>query len=161
MLEIEHKFLVADDSWRQSATRSVHVLQGYFTKGGGDYSLRVRIVEEREAKLTIKSQGTGLTRSEFEYPIPLEDARAMMRDFCSSRLIDKRRYYVEAPPFTWEIDVFAGANAGLVLAEIEIPSEETEFPRPSWLGREVTGEIRYLNETLAFQPWTDTQSQQA
>ncbi|MBP1583829.1 MAG: CYTH domain-containing protein [Victivallales bacterium] len=158
MLEIEHKFLVADDSWRQFASRSVHVVQGYFTHGGGEYSLRVRIVEDREAKLSIKSQGTGLSRSEYEYPIPLEDARAMFREFCGTRIIDKRRFYIEAAPFLWEIDEFGGANAGLVLAEIEIPSEDAEFVKPSWLGREVTGDIRYLNETLAFRPWSASQA---
>lgn len=145
--EIERKFLVRGDGWRAEATGSSQLRQAYLARTG-TLTARVRITDGQTARITIKSAGLGLTRQEFEYDIPLEDAQALMR-LAQGRPVEKRRYTVPADGGTWEIDVFEGAHAGLVLAEIELPGEDAEVERPDWLGEEVTGDPRYYNATLA------------
>lgn len=152
-VEIERKFLVAGDGWRAAVAGRTRLRQGYLCTGG-DASVRVRLLDEREARLTIKSQptpgltGQALTRGEFEYPVPAADARALLR-LCSGQVIDKVRHRVPAGHGrTWEIDVFAGAHAGLVLAEIELGAVGEEVALPAWIGREVTDDPAYGNEAL-------------
>lgn len=145
--EIERKFLVKDDRWRASASDGKHLRQAYLARTETSV-VRVRITDGAEAMIAIKSAASGLSRQEFEYAIPLRDARALM-DLALGRPLEKRRYAVAAEPGPWEIDVFAGEHAGLVLAEIELPDEGAAFARPEWLGEEVTGDSRYYNVVLA------------
>ncbi|MBS0194937.1 MAG: CYTH domain-containing protein [Proteobacteria bacterium] len=154
-IEIERKFLLADESWRSGVETSVRMAQGYLdggdAMGTGKASVRVRIAGA-QAFLNIKSRERGAIRQEFEYPIPLDDARALLA-LCAGGLIDKIRHHVHHAGFLWEIDEFVGANAGLVVAEIELPSLDAAFKRPAWLGREVTEQPRYYNHALAQHPF--------
>ena len=155
-VEIERKFLVKDLSWKDSATSFKDFQQGYFPTGDG-VTIRARIAGDK-ARLTIKGPVSGISRAEFEYPIPVEDATAFLSSFCAKPLILKRRWYVPFGGFTWEIDEFAGLNAGLIVAEIELDAPDREFPVPPWLGREVSGEPRFRNSRLVRHPyseWTD------
>ena len=145
--EIERKFLVADDGWRADVERSVAVTQGYLALTDRAV-IRVRIVDDATATLTIKSAASGAVRDEFEYAIPLDDARALLA-LHLGRLIEKRRHIVRIAGARWEIDVFAGDHQGLVLAEIELADAASPIDPPPWLGREVTGEARYYNARLA------------
>ncbi len=151
-IEIERKFLLCNDTWRSSA-RGRQYRQGYIMTGKG-VTVRVRTVEE-QAYLTIKGKSRGAARAEYEYPIPLADALEMLETLCARPLIEKTRYLVEYGGFSWEIDEFAGENQGLLVAEIELSSEEQDFPRPPWLGREVTGDSRYFNASLVQNPYTN------
>lgn len=161
-IEIERKFTVVDDRWRSEVENSVRMAQGYLNDmaalrdGTQKASVRVRIAGDM-AFLNMKSRELGHTRQEFDYPIPVHDAEALLR-LCVGGLIDKTRHYVRHAGFLWEIDVFEGENAGLMVAEIELPSADTEFARPDWVGREVTDELRYYNLALAERPyaqWAD------
>ncbi len=145
--EIERKFLVKDDGWRGEITASRHLRQAYLAQTPA-LTLRVRIVDEEQATMNLKSSQSGIARQEFEYAIPLEDARALMA-LALGRPVVKRRHIVAAGALAWEIDVFEGDHAGLILAEIELPHAEADFPRPAWLGDEVTDDPRYYNAALA------------
>ena len=156
MIETELKYLPKDDGWRSQATRHVHIKQGYFSRAEG-YNVRVRIVDGKSAKLTIKSKklASGISRYEFEYPIPLEDAETMMAEFCMGRVVEKTRHYVDFAGHCWEVDEFFGANEGLVVAEIELGSVNESFDKPAWVGEEVTADSRYANQRLAEAPYRD------
>jgi adenylate cyclase len=157
-LEIERKFLVRNDGWRALAHRTIPMAQGYLNNraatahGAQKTSVRVRL-EGGEARLNLKSREPGHTRQEFDYPIPVDDARALLA-LCVEGLIDKRRHLVEHAGHLWEIDEFLGDNAGLVVAEIELDSGDERFERPSWLGIEVTDASRYYNFALASHPYS-------
>ncbi|TXH88722.1 MAG: CYTH domain-containing protein [Rhodoferax sp.] len=148
-VEIERKFLVQGDAWRQGVT-GVRYVQGYLNRDKAR-TVRVRIAGT-QGFLTIKGESVGATRAEFEYPIPVEDAQALLA-LCEGPCIDKTRYRIPVDGMAWEVDVFAGDNAGLVVAEIELPSEDAPFSRPSWLGAEVTHDARYFNSNLSRQPY--------
>lgn len=150
--EIERKFLVRNDSWRDRVTESRPFRQGYLI-GAKQASVRVRL-EGEQANLNIKGMTLGVSRQEYEYPIPLEDARAMLASLCGP-LIEKTRHFLPQGEHVWEIDVFEGDNAGLVVAEIELSREDEPFERPAWLGREVSGEARYYNVRLVEHPYKD------
>ena len=152
-IEIERKFLVVGDSWRAEASRAVPMRQGYLAELGGRASVRVRL-EGAVAKLNIKAAVVGAARAEYEYDIPAAEAEEMLATLCSG-LVLKTRHYVERDGLTWEIDVFEGANAGLVVAEVELTTADQEFPRPDWLGRELTAEQRYYNHALAKRPYSE------
>ena len=156
MIETELKFLPKNDGWRSQATRHVAIKQGYFTRAE-DYNVRVRIVDGQSAKLTIKSRKleSGISRYEFEYPIPLEDAETMMAEFCGKRIVEKTRHYVDFVGHRWEVDEFFGANEGLVVAEIELESVDETFEKPDWAGEDVTADSRYGNQNLADKPYCD------
>lgn len=145
--EIERKFLVDGDEWKDSAETGVRLTQAYLL-GAPDRSLRVRLFNDKTARLTIKFGGAALSRDEFEYDVPLDDAHDMIEHALGS-VIDKTRYRVPYRGFVWEVDVFHGAHAGLVVAEVEMPSEDCTPELPDWLGREVTGDPRYINQSLA------------
>ena len=149
-VEIERKFLV-DKSWRPT-TRGIVVRQGYLPQRGA-LLVRIRRQDER-AFITLKGRTTGVTRAEYEYEIPAHDADELMR-FCEEPIIDKTRYVETIGGHKWEIDVFAGANDGLVVAEIELQREDEEVARPSWLGDEVSGDARYYNSNLISHPYKD------
>jgi adenylate cyclase len=156
MIETELKFLPKDDGWRSQATRHVIIKQGYFTRAE-DYNVRVRIIDGQSAKLTIKSRKleSGISRYEFEYSIPLEDAETMMAEFCGKRIVEKTRHYVNYAGHIWEVDEFFGANEGLVVAEIELESADEHFEKPDWAGENVTADSRYGNQNLADKPYRD------
>ncbi|HEU0158992.1 MAG TPA: CYTH domain-containing protein [Hyphomicrobiaceae bacterium] len=153
--EIERKFLVRSQEWRTLATAQTRVRQAYLA-GGDKSSTRVRIKDDVAASLTIKARGVGLRRLEVEVPISLIDGEALL-SLRQSSLIEKIRHEVPWQRKTWEIDVFAGDNAGLIVAEIELGDEREVFERPPWLGPEVTGQTRYYNSALAQRPYATWQ----
>jgi adenylate cyclase len=148
--EIERKFLLKSDAWRVSASRTQPMSQGYVATGERA-SVRVRIAGEA-AWLNIKSGGLVASRAEYEYPIPAAHARELLA-LCAGPLIDKTRYLVPYGGFEWEIDEFRGDNDGLIVAELELDHEDQEFPRPDWLGAEVTHLRRYYNVCLVDYPY--------
>jgi len=151
--EIERKFLLRDDSWRQLADAGTRFSQGYLI-GSSRASVRVRI-EGDQANLNIKSATLGIHRHEFEYSIPLDEARELLETLCEKPIIDKIRYRLHYGKHEWEIDVFEGDNAGLVVAEIELQHEDEPFERPDWLGEEVSHDVRYYNVNLVKHPYKD------
>lgn len=155
--EIERKFLLRNDDWRALAGEGVAYRQGYLV-GSDRASVRVRI-EGEQAYLNIKSATLGIERMEFEYPIPREDAEVLLARLCQQPLIEKRRYTFMYEGKQWEIDVFEGDNAGLVVAEIELQSVDEEFVRPPWLGEEVSDDPRYYNVSLVTHPYREWREQ--
>jgi adenylate cyclase len=163
-IEIERKFLVIGESWREAAHKVVPMAQGYLNDlaamdtGAMKASVRVRIAGD-EAFLNLKSRELGHTRQEFDYPIPVEDARGLLA-LSVGGMVDKRRHYVQYEGHLWEVDEFLGDNAGLVVAEIELASADAEFAKPDWAGAEVTDSVRYYNLALATRPyaqWTQAE----
>lgn len=142
--EIERKFLVDDLSFVGLATAKHHICQGYLSRKP---TVRVRILDDR-AFLTVKSRNLGATRSEWEYEVPLADAQEMMR-LCTEDLIEKTRYIVPLDALTWEVDVFEGQLSGLIVAEVELPSENTPVRLPAFVGKEVTGNPAFYNSALS------------
>jgi adenylate cyclase len=147
--EVEHKFLVHSDGWRDSGS-GVRYRQGYLSVDAG-CTVRVR-VGGGAAYLTVKGPRKGVTRAEFEYPIPVADAEAMIGTLCGGRVVEKTRYRVPHEGVVWEVDEFHGANAGLVLAEVELERVGQPFTKPAWVGQEVTEDYRYTNAWLAENP---------
>ena len=147
--EIERRFLVRDVRILDGR-RGEHIIQGYLAKEVGSMSTRVRIRGEC-AYLTLKSPKLGFSRDEFEYPIPVEDAHQMIARHCAGRVVRKTRYLVDHAHHVFEVDVFQGQHAGLVVAEVELPHEETPLSLPQWVGDEITHDSRYGNFTLAEQ----------
>tara|TARA_B110000503_G_scaffold124024_1_gene190195 strand:- start:1000 stop:1464 length:465 start_codon:yes stop_codon:yes gene_type:complete len=150
--EIERKFRVANDDWRAMATSSSSLKQGYLSSSA-EATVRVRL-EDNLGTVTIKSKTNGITRNEFEYAIPAQEAKELLM-LCSGPLIEKIRYRIPQENHTWEIDVFEGDNDGLIIAEIELTSEEDYFAKPQWLGEEVSGDSRYYNSNLATHPYVN------
>ena len=149
--EIERKFLVNGNAWRTLA-QGVLYRQGYLSSVK-ERTVRVRTAGEK-GFLTVKGITNGVTRSEFEYEIPPEDARFMLDNLAEKPLIRKKRHIVRENGFLWEIDEFLGENEGLVLAEIELRSEDQPFAAPDWLGPEVTNDPRYYNSMLVSRPFS-------
>jgi adenylate cyclase len=149
--EIERKFLLADDSWKPGAL-GVPYRQGYLCTDK-ERTVRVRIVGER-GLLTVKGMTRGISRAEYEYDIPLQDAIQLLDDLCLRPLIEKTRYRVTHGDLTWEIDEFHGENAGLVVAEVELASTDQDVPMPDWVGEEVSGDPRYFNSNLGRHPYS-------
>ena len=147
-VEIERKFRVTGDAWRNDS--GVLYRQGYLNRDKLR-TVRIRIAGDA-AFLTIKGKSTGATRAEFEYPVPMDDAQALLA-LCDGPLIEKTRYVVLHAGHRWEVDEFAGDNAGLVVAELELSAEDEAFDAPAWLGPEVTHDARYFNSNLATQPF--------
>ncbi len=151
--EIERKFLVISDDWRADADVGTVMVQGYM-QSGKQSSIRVRLTDDK-AWLNIKSATLGVSRSEYEYDIPLADAKEMLASLCGESVINKTRYHVQVGTHTWEVDVFAGNNQGLVVAEIELSDEEEAFEVPPWAGEEVSHDARYYNVCLVKHPYKD------
>jgi adenylate cyclase len=149
--EIERKFLVANDGWRGDALAGLDLLQAYLCETERAV-VRLRLVDRMEAFLTVKSAEAGLSRAEFEYPLPVEDAEALMQ-LRQGSVLAKTRFYVTHSGRRWELDVYSGENEGLVIAEIELESAQDSIDLPPWLGREVTGEAPYYASRLARQPF--------
>jgi adenylate cyclase len=156
-IEIERKFLVSGDGWRAAAHAVIPMAQGYINdtasidSGAQKASVRVRIQGE-QGFLNLKSREIGHTRQEFDYPIPVEDARALLA-LCVGGLIDKRRHLVQHGGLLWEVDEFLGDNAGLVVAEVELEHADQTLDLPDWVGGEVTDQVRYYNLALAAHPY--------
>ena len=150
-IEIERKFLLRDERWRAQVQRSEVMRQGYLA-GSEQCSIRIRLTDQ-EAHLNIKSATLGITRSEFEYVVPSADAEFMLGALCGTRTLEKTRHYVRHEGHQWEVDEFHGANAGLVVAEIELISTDEVFARPAWLGEEVSDDPRYYNSRLVEHPY--------
>ena len=149
-VEIERKFLVKE-GW-QPTGESVSIKQGYLP-GTGPMLVRIRL-EDQRALLTLKGRTEGVTRSEYEYEIPVQDAQELLLR-CRKKVVEKTRYFVIHGDYTWEVDVFAGANKGLVVAELELSDEDEDFDRPDWLGAEVSSDARYYNSNLAEHPFSE------
>ena len=147
--EIERKFLVKEGTWRNE--KGTEYRQGYLNSAK-ERIVRVRIIDDK-GYLTIKGLTVGASRMEFEYEIPRPDAEAML-GICEKPLIEKNRYVVQEGGFVWEIDEFFGENLGLIVAEVELEREDQAFPKPVWVGAEVTGDPRYFNSNLIKNPFT-------
>ncbi len=149
--EIERKFLVTGDRWKELA-EGITCRQGYLS------TVKERVVRVRtmgnKGYLTIKGISVGATRSEYEYHIPRQDADEMLRELCEKPLIEKNRYKIEYEGFIWEVDEFFGDNDGLILAEIELAHENQSFEKPAWIGKEVTGDPKYFNSNLIKKPYS-------
>ena len=157
-IETERKFLLTSDAWRREAvTPPERLVQGYFPRAGGDPTVRVRI-SGANGFLTVKGRprdDASLSRSEFEYVIPAEEAESMLAEFCGDRIVKKLRYtFPAADGLQWEIDEYLELNAGLFTAEIELPGPDAPFPRPPWLGKEISGDPRYTNAALSCRPYS-------
>ncbi len=156
--EIERKFLTIDERWRRDVQSSQRMRQGYIAKTDAA-TIRIRIIGTDAAFLTIKSANSGMSREEFEYPVPVADAEALMA-MCNGGTIEKTRHVLPCPDGELTVDEFFGANAGLTLVEIELPSEDAPFSEPDWLGAEVTEDRRFYNSDLSARPfstWPDSE----
>lgn len=150
-IEIEKKFLLTGTEWKQLAVGTAY-RQGYLNSVK-ERTVRVRTINDN-GFLTIKGVSVGATRLEYEYEIPLADAQALLDELCEKPLIEKNRYKVDFGGFIWEIDEFFGENDGLIVAEIELESEDQTFDKPEWVGEEVTGDSRYFNSNLIKYPYS-------
>ncbi|MEM8800549.1 MAG: CYTH domain-containing protein [Pseudomonadota bacterium] len=158
-IEIERKFLVSSNDWRPLVSHSINMAQGYLLDAN-DRTLRIRR-EDEAYKLTLKAPhpNGGLTRFEFEYEIPAIDGRQMLEELCLREPVSKIRHIVEHDGNRWEIDEFSGANAGLLIAEIELDNADIALSMPSWVGADVSGDPRFTNATLyraPFSTWSQT-----
>jgi CYTH domain-containing protein len=150
-VEIEKKFLVKDNSWKQQAT-GVYYRQGYLSSHS-ERVVRIRTIENK-GYLTIKGKSVGAARTEYEYEIPLEDAIEMLTRICEKPVIEKTRYTLDYKGLLWEIDEFAAENKGLVIAEVELEDENQNIELPSWVGEEVTMQEKYYNSNLIKHPFS-------
>jgi adenylate cyclase len=151
-IEVERKFLVGGESWREGVTSSTRIVQGYLAQTE-TATVRVRVRGEH-GFLTIKGASVGIARSEFEYEIPVDDALAMLAELAQGPIIDKVRHLVPVGAHVWEVDVFAGANAPLVMAEVELATADEQYVRPRWAVTEVSDDPRYFNVNLSRQPYS-------
>jgi adenylate cyclase len=145
--EIERKFLVVSDAWQAAATSSLLLRQGYLSSNS-KATVRVRSKDDVRAVLTLKGPASGLSRAEYEYDIPIADARELLA-MARPHVVEKRRYLVPQGALIWEVDVFLGRHEGLVLAEVELDDENQSVPLPDWVGAEVTQDDRYNNASLS------------
>jgi len=151
-VEIERKYLLRNDDWKLSADQGTQFVQGYLV-GSKAASVRVRI-EGEKAFINIKSATLGVYRKEYEYPIPVDEARELLATLCEQPLVEKTRFIVQYDGLEWEIDVFAGENEGLVVAEVELEAEDQRINLPPWCGQEVSEDPRYYNVSLGKQPYS-------
>lgn len=156
--EIERKFLLKNSNWQSQSGPGHNLRQGYFAApedvSRQRASIRVR-TDGDKGYINIKSYELGVSRQEFEYPIPLQDAEHMLDTLCEPPLIEKTRYHVHHDKHVWEVDVFHGDNDGLTVAEIELEHEDEAFAKPNWIGEEVSNDTRYYNVCLVRHPYKD------
>jgi adenylate cyclase len=145
--EIERKFLVAGEGWRSLVTKRIAIRQGYLSSNA-KATVRVRSRDDREAFITLKGAVSGMSRAEYEYEIPIEDARELLV-MAEPHVLEKHRHLVPFSGLTWEIDEFGGRHQGLVIAEVELTREDQQVQLPGWIGREVTDDNRYYNASLS------------
>ena len=146
--EIERKFLTTSQSWQSAVSKVSDIRQAYLATTQSA-SVRIRIKDGAKAFLSVKSAEAGLSRLEFEYPVPVDDAEALFA-LRVGHVVEKRRHIVVAGGHRWEVDVFRGVHEGLIMAELELDEAQQQFPRPDWLGAEVTHDQRYYNASLAM-----------
>ncbi len=151
-IEIERKFLVKNELWREHVVAESKLVQGYLARGK-NATVRVRIADGR-AHLNIKGANVGIRRTEFEYEIPLADAEEILQQLALQPCIEKSRFQVQCGGHTWDLDLFTGKNSGLVVAEIELESEQESFHMPAWAGDEVSDDSRYYNSSLIELPFS-------
>lgn len=151
-VEIERRFMVTADGWRRHVVQSSRLSQGYLSSAY-ERVVRVRLIDDEHGCLTVKGARVADRRPEFEYRIPAEDARFMLRHLCVQPLIEKRRNQLDLAPGSWTVDEFAGDNSGLVLAEVEGPFATCLGRLPDWIGMEVTEDDRYANSSLLAAPY--------
>ena len=151
-IEIERKFLVKKDKWAQVVKKEKSLFRQGYILSDQQKTVRVRLTDT-EAFLTIKGQTVGASRPEFEYSVPKEDAQHMLDNFCISELSKIRYFILHHDGYTWEVDEFLGQNEGLIVAEIELGSEDELFLLPDWVDKEVTAEKKYTNSNLAVKPY--------
>jgi CYTH domain-containing protein len=149
--EIERKYLVVGDEWRRLGTAS-EFRQGYLSTVK-ERTVRVRVIDE-QGYLAVKGITIAATRTEFEYEIPAGDARAMLAELCEQPIVEKNRYVIDWAGLVWEVDEFLGANAGLVVAEVELEDADEQIELPEWIGEEVTADPRYFNSNLVARPYS-------
>ncbi|MFC1858280.1 CYTH domain-containing protein [Thermodesulfobacteriota bacterium] len=149
-LEIERKFLVKEGAWRNE--KGTDYRQGYLNSAK-ERTVRVRIIDVK-GYLTVKGISRGAVRVEYEYEIPVAEAEAMLDDLCEKPLIEKMRYKIELKGLVWEVDEFFGENQGLLVAEVELESEDQTFVKPEWVGEEVTSDSKYFNANLIHHPYS-------
>ena len=149
--EIERKFLVIGDDWRQLA-KGTYYRQGYLNSAK-ERTVRIRTIDDK-AYLTVKGPTVGVTRQEYEYEIPHADCVQMLENLAEKPIIEKARYKIPFAGLTWEIDEFFGVNAGLIVAEVELASESQAFEKPAWVGEEISSDPRYFNSNLVKNPYT-------
>ena len=152
-VEVERKFLVIDESWRAEVTKATRIVQGYLARTG-HVTLRVRIKGD-DAFVTIKGASQGISRAEYEFPIPLPDAQSMLDELAEGPVVEKVRHLVPVGAHIWEVDVFEGANAPLIMAEVELSTADEPFVRPGWAGQDVSDDARYYNVNLAKHPYRE------
>jgi CYTH domain-containing protein len=152
MIEIERKFLVKSEDYKEASFKVTHIIQGFLNRDP-ERTVRVRLKND-EGILTVKglSSNDGLSRFEWEKNITKNEAKALL-EFCEKGVIDKLRYEVKVDNHIFEVDEFFGDNKGLVIAEVELKTEDEKFSKPEWLGEEVTGDIRYYNSQLSKEPF--------
>jgi len=151
-IEIERKFLLKNDNWREQVIESRSISQGYLTQNSGNSSVRVRLDGDK-GNINIKSRELAISRQEYEYPIPVDDAQVMLDTLCDHVLV-KKRNIVKYQGDTWEIDEFYGENEGLVVAEIELQHVDDDYAIADWLGEEVSEDVRYYNVNLISHPYS-------
>lgn len=152
--EIERKFLVNNDGWRQEVESSIHISQAYIRTAFGRVTIRVRIAGDC-AWLTLKGPSSGISRDEYEYEIPVEEANKIISTLCDTNVISKTRHIVLHDGRLWEVDEYDDLNTGLIVAELEVSSESDSFNTPPWLGEEVSQDRRYSNASLAVAPYSE------
>jgi CYTH domain-containing protein len=150
--EIERKYLIKEDTWRKNASGTTY-RQGYLSTVK-ERTVRVRTIDDK-GFLTIKGITIGATRREYEYEIPMVDANEMLDELCEKPIIEKTRFKISHAGLTWEIDEFAGVNQGLIVAEVELESEDQNIDFPPWVGEEVSGDPRYFNSNLIANPFAN------
>ncbi len=152
IIEIEHKYLVKEELWKKiSPDKIVKIKQAYLSKDP-EKTIRIRVAGDK-GFITIKGKSVGASRPEYEYEIPLAEAVELINKFCNNA-IEKTRHYVLYENKTWEVDVFEGPNAGLIVAEIELNSEDEKYSKPEWIDRDVTTDRRYANSNLIVNPFS-------
>ena len=152
-LEIEHKFLLRDERWRDQVEHSLRMRQGYLVSDA-TRSVRVRVAGD-QGYLNIKSGTLGIARREYEYRIPLAEAEELLNTLCEKPLLEKTRHFLHYGDHLWEVDEFGGDNAGLIVAEVELGTVDEAFARPDWVGEEVSHDLRYYNSQLVRHPYKD------
>ena len=156
-IEIERKFLVNKEKWDQVVKEKQSLYRQGYIVSDPEKTIRVRLTD-KDAFLTIKGLSVGISRTEFEYSIPVDEAQQLLDGFCDS-VVSKIRYFITYDNKLWEVDEFLGDNEGLMVAEIELESEEETFSLPEWVGKEVTSEKKYSNSNLAKRPYKDWENQ--
>lgn len=149
-IEIERKFLVVGDGWQSGVTESSALRQGYLSTSARA-TVRIRIHDDSRAVLTLKGPTSGISRAEFEYEVPLADGQALL-EMARPNVVEKRRHIVPHADLVWEVDVFEGEHAGLVMAEVELATADQDIVLPNWAGREVSHDDRYANASLSRNP---------